>query len=171
MHPAIQRIIETQLRNGFPDIRGADATLTIPISDRLVNESIAAFLPPDGKVREVTIQSHDGNRFTARVRTGSIWIPPMSIELEIEKQPTLPEDPTVTLRLSHSSKFVALAASTLPALVKLPPGITIIGNQIRIDIRRVMAERGLDAWLTYLSELRIGTREATVLVHVRAVIR
>jgi hypothetical protein len=105
------------------------------------------------------------------VRTGSIWIPPMSIELEIEKQPALPEDSTLTLRLSHSSKFVALAASTLPALVKLPPGITIIGNQIRIDIRRVMAERGLDAWLTYLSELRIGTREATVLVHVRAVIR
>ena len=86
MHPAIQRIIETQLRNGFPDIRGADATLTIPISDRLVNESIAAFLPPDGKVREVTIQSHDGTRFTARVRTGSIWSPPRSIELGIARR-------------------------------------------------------------------------------------
>jgi hypothetical protein len=171
MHPAIQRLLDTQLRDGFPDIRGTDATLTIPFSDRLVNETIAAFLPANGKVREVTIASHDGNRFTARVRTGSIWIPPMSIELDIEKQPGLPDDPTLTLKLSHSSKFVALAASTLPALVKLPPGITVIGDRIRIDIRRLLAERGVDAWLAYVSELRIGTRQDAVLVYVRAAIR
>jgi hypothetical protein len=171
MHPAIQRLLDTQLRDGFPDIRGTDATIAIPLSDRLVNESVAALLPANGKVREITIASHDGNRFTARVRPGSIWIPPVSIDLDIEKQPELPEDPTITLKLSHSSRVLALAVSTLPALVKLPPGVTLLEDRIRVDIKRLLAERGVDAWLAYVSELRIGTREGAVLVHVRAVIR
>jgi hypothetical protein len=170
MHPAIQHLLDAQQRDGFPDLRGSEAVLTIPLSDRLVNEAIAAFLPPGGKIREVTLQSHDANRMTARVRTTSSLLPAIPVGLEIEKQPTMPDDATLTLKLSNASKFVTLAASALPAMVKLPPGITMVGDRIRIDVRRLMSERHLDSWLTYISDLRIGTREGALVLHVRGTI-
>jgi hypothetical protein len=171
MNAAIQQLLEAQQRSGFPDLRGSDAALTIPISDRLINEAIALFLPENGKVREVLIQSHDGNRITARVRTGSSLLPTIPVGLEIEKQPTMPNDASVWLKLSHSSKFVTLAASALPAMVKLPPGITISGEHIGVDLRRLLAERRLDSWLAYVTDLRLSTREGAVVVHVHATIR
>ena len=117
------------------------------------------------------IQSHDGNRITARVRTGSSLLPAIPVGLEIEKQPTMPNDASVWLKLSHSSKFVTLAASALPAMVKLPPGITITGEHIGVDLRRLLAERRLDSWLAYVTDLRLSTREGAVVVHVHATIR
>lgn len=171
MHPAIQHLLETQQRDGFPDLRGSEAVITIPLSDRLVNEAIAAFLPAGGKVREVTVQLHDGNRMTARIRATSSFLPAIPVSLEIEKQPSLPDDPILTLKLANASKFVTLAASSLPAMVKMPPGIVVIGDRIRIDIRRLMSERHLDSWLAYLSELRIGTREGALILYVRGTIR
>jgi hypothetical protein len=170
MHPAILQLLERQQRDGFPDLRGTDAAITVPLSDHMVNEAIAAFLPENGKVREVLVQSHDGNRLTARVRTGSSLLPPISVGLEIEKQPALPDDATLSLKLSHSSKFVTLAAAALPAMVKLPPGITIVGEHIRVDVRRLLAERRLDSWLTYVTDLRLSTREGAIVVHVHGTI-
>jgi len=171
MHPAILQLLEAQQRDGFPDIRGSDAALTIPVSDRLVNAVIAAFLPAQGRVREVVIQSHDGNQLTARIRTGSALLPPISVGLEIDKQPALPDDAILSVKLSHASKFVTLAASALSTMVTLPPGLIIAGDQIRIDIRRLLAERRLESWLAYVSHLRISTREGAVVVNVRAAIR
>ena len=171
MHPALLHLLDTQQRDGFPDLRGSEAVLTIPLSDRLVNEAIAAFLPAGGKVREVTVQLHDANRMTVKIRATSSFLPAIPVGLEIEKQPALPDDPILTLKLANASKFVTLAASTLPAMVKLPPGIIVIGDRIRIDVRRLLSERHLDSWLAYISELRIGTREGALVLHVRATIR
>ena len=74
----------------------------------------------------------------------------------------MPNDASVWLKLSHTSKFVTLAASALPAMVKLPPGITISGEHIGVDLRRLLAERRLDSWLAYVTDLRLSTREGAV---------
>ena len=171
MHPAILNLLEQQWRGGFPDLRGSDVALTLPVADRLTNEAIARLLPEGGKVREVVIESHDGNRLTARVRTGSSLLPAIAVGLEIEKQPALPDDASLWLKLSHASRFVTLAASALPAMVKLPPGITIVGDRIRVDIRRLMAERGVESWLAYATELRASTREGAIVIYLRAGVR
>jgi hypothetical protein len=166
MHPAIRDLLERQLRGGFQDVRGSTAHVTVPISDRLINEAIAAFLPEGGKVREVLIESHDGNRLTARIRTGSSLLPAIPVGLEIDKQPSLPADPTLVLKLAHASKFVTIAASALPGMVKLPPGITIAGDRIGVDIRRLLVERQLDSWLAYVTDVRVETREGAAVLHV-----
>jgi hypothetical protein len=170
MHPAIRDLVERQLRGGFPDLRGSTATLTVPISDRLLNETIAAFLPEGGKVREVLVESHDGNRLTARIRTGSSLLPAIAVGLEIDKQPSLPGDATLGLKLAQASKFVTLATAALPGMVKLPPGITIAGDRIGVDIRRLLVERRLDSWLAYVTDIRVETREGAVVLHVRAAV-
>jgi hypothetical protein len=168
MHPVILDLLHRQRRAGFPDFGGAGFSATIPISDRLINELIAGFLPTGGKVREVQVQTEAGNRLTARIRlSGPTFLPAIPVTLAIEDQPDLPERPILGLRLAQASRFVALAASALPAMVRLPPGITMEEDHIRIDIRRLLAERGVERWLEYVTDLQVTTRAGALLLDVR----
>jgi len=172
MHPVILDLLQRQQRDGFPDLGGSEFAATIPISDGLVNALVAALLPDGGKVREVQVQSEEGNRVTARIRlSGPTLLPAIPVTLAIEDQPDLPERPILGLRLAQASRFVALAASALPAMVTLPTGISMEDDRIGIDIRRLLADRGLEGWLGYVTSLRLTTRAGAIVLDVRAAIR
>jgi hypothetical protein len=169
MHPVILDLFERQQRDGFPDVSGAEIAATIPISDRLINELIARFLPSGGKIREVQVQAEEGNRVTARVRlSASSFLPAIPVTLAIEDQPQLPEQPLLGLRLSQASGFVAIAASALPSMVTLPPGISMDGDRIRLDVRRLLAERQMEKVLEYLTDLRVTSRAGAIVLDIRA---
>ncbi len=169
MHPAIHDLLRRQHQAGFPDFIGAEVAVTIPVSDRLINELIAGLLPDGGKVREVRIQTEEGNRVTARIRlSGAAFLPAIPVTLAIEDQPHFPERPVVGLKLSHPSKFVAMAASTLPAMVTLPPGVSMEDDRIRIDIHRLLADRDQAEWLGYVTDVRVTTRAGALVLFVRA---
>jgi len=168
MNSVLLDLLQRQQRDGFPDLGGSEVVATIPVSERLVNETVATLLPPGGKVREVEIRAEADNRLTARVRlSASTLLPAIPVTLAIEEQPRLPDHPILSLRLAQASGFVALAASTLPSMVTLPPGISIEGEHIRLDLRRLLAERKLDSWLEYVTDLRISTRAGAIVLHVR----
>jgi hypothetical protein len=169
MHPVLLDLLQRQQRDGFPDLAGTEIAATIPISDRLINELIASSLPSGGKVREILVQAEEGNRVTARVRlSASNLLPAIPVTLAIEDQPTLPERPQLGLRLSQASGFVAMAASALPSMVTLPPGISLEGDRIRLDIRKLLAERHLEELLEHLTHLRVNTRAGAIILEVRA---
>jgi hypothetical protein len=171
MNSVLLDLLQRQQRDGFPDLGGSEVVATIPVSERLVNEAVSTLLPPGSKVREVEIRAEADNRLTARVRlSASTLLPAIPVTLAIEEQPRLPEHPILSLRLAQASGFVALAASTLPSMLTLPPGISIDGEHIRLDIRRLLAERKLDGWLEYLKELRITTRAGAIVLYVRVTI-
>jgi hypothetical protein len=171
MNSVLLDLLQRQQRDGFPDLGGSEVVATIPVSERLVNEAVATLLPPGGKVREVEIRAEADNRLTARVRlSASTLLPAIPVTLAIEDQPRLPEHPILSLRLAQASGFVALAASTLPSMLTLPPGISIEGEHIRLDLRRLLAERKLDSWLEYVTDLRISTRAGAIVLHVRVAI-
>ena len=52
-------------------------------------------------------------------------------------------------------------------MLTLPPGISIEGEHIRLDLRRLLAERKLDSWLEYVTDLRISTRAGAIVLYVR----
>ncbi len=169
MHPVILDLLQRQQRDGFRDLAGTELAATIPISDRLLNELIASSLPSGGKVREIVVQSEEGNRVTAKVRvSASNLFPAIPVTLAIEDQPTLPERPLLGLRLSQASGFVAMAASALPSMVTLPPGISMEGDRIRLDIRQLLAERHMEGLLEHLTDLRVKTRAGAIILEVRA---
>ena len=169
LHVLFRDLLQRQLRDGFPDLAGSDVTATIPISDRAVNELIAGLLPGGGKIREVKIESEVGNKVTAKIRlSGPAALPTIPVTLAIEDQPDLPSRPVLGLRLSHASRFVALAASALPTMVTLPPGITMDHDRILIDLRRLLADRGMEEWLEYVTDLRLTTSAGAVVLGIRA---
>ena len=130
MHPRILELLQQELRDGFPGLTGGEVAATIPISDRIINELIVSLIPEGGKVRDVTIASEPGNLLSAKARlSGPSLLPSIPVTFVIDQQPEFPLRPVLGLKLSQPSKFVAMAFSTLPSMVTLPPALTITGDR------------------------------------------
>jgi hypothetical protein len=171
MTTPVSDLLQRQQRDGFPDLLGTELTATIPIADRLINELIAGALPSGGKVREIVLQSDEDQRLTVKIRLSAAFLPPIPVALLIEEQPSLPGRPVVVLRLAQASGFGVLAGSAVSSFAKLPPGITVNGDRIQIDLRQLLLERNMADVLDYLTDLRIATKPGAIVLDVRGAIR
>ena len=94
-----QRLVRTLLRQqaaGFEDLRGADVSARVPVSERLLNELIQESLPRSLPVRELHVTPQAGDRFLVRARVGSSsLLPALKVSIVIERQPDLPSSPTL----------------------------------------------------------------------------
>ena len=82
---------------------GTEVAATIPIADRLLNELIAAQLPPNAPVREVRIDARGGNTFAVRARLAKpSFLPPFTLTFGIARQPQLPHEPDLVLEPAAS---------------------------------------------------------------------
>lgn len=161
-------LLERQLAAGFPDVAGAEASVTLPISDRLLNEIITEGLPPGGPVRELQVRARADNRCAVRVKVGSSsLLPAVSLTVVIERQPDLPSSPVLVLRLEMGG-LMAFAGPALRFLDKLPPGIRVDGELVYVNLATLLAQRGFDAVLELLEQLRITTVEGATVVSLRA---
>jgi hypothetical protein len=168
MHASVLELLQRQLRDGFPDLAGTEISATIPLSDRLINEVVAELLPKGGKVDQLEVQAGDGDQVAVKIRLSARFLPAISATLTIDEQPVLPERPFVGLKLSQSSRLLAVAASALSSTVALPPGVSMENDRIRVDVRRLLAERHLEGWLEYVTALRVNARAGALVLDVRA---
>lgn len=163
-----RELISSQQREGFPDFAGARVAAFIPISDRLLNEIIARELPENAPVSDVSIEAMTGNRIGLRARVARApMLPAFTVTFTIVRQPVLPHDPVLVLRMG-SGGLMSLAGAALRFLDALPPGITAEGDRLLVDVRRLLAERGLDWALRYVVDLEITTDANVVLVSTNA---
>jgi hypothetical protein len=129
----LERLLRQQLDNGFVDLRGAEAAITLPVSERLLNELVASALPASAPVRDLQIVPEAGDRFAVRLRVGSsALIPQLKIALSIDRQPDLPTSPVVVLKM-ESTGIMALAGPVLRLLNALPAGIVVHEDRTRDD--------------------------------------
>lgn len=164
----LQDIVRRQQSAGFPDLAGAEAAATIPIGDRLINEVIAARLPLRGPVREVRLRAEDANQIVVSLRiTKGVLDFPLNVTLAIEEQPTLPGRPILGLRLLRMPGLIGLAGSAMRFLDFLPPGVSLDGQMLRVDIRTLLSRYGHAEVLNYLTWLQVTTRPGAVVVSVR----
>jgi hypothetical protein len=171
MEPRFIQLVMRQQAAGFADVRGALATLVLPVSDRLLNEIVAENLPPAGHVREVQLHAQTGNRIGVRVKLGSpSFLPPLNVTLVIEAQPVLPASPVLVFRLEVGG-LLALAGPALRFLDGLPPGIRLEGDRLYVDFAKLLAARGLDSWLAYIEQLNVTTAEGALIVSINAALR
>jgi len=164
-------LLQQQQSEGFPDLAGAEATATIPISERLVNDLLSQSLANNSRVREVRVTVEDGNRLTLHIKPGGpSFLPSIPVTLAIEDQPALPDRPTLALRLVIAAALAAMAGTFVPMVTsQLPPGVSMEGgDRILIDIRRMLAEQKAERWLDFITDLRVTTRAGAIVLDVRA---
>lgn len=162
----VLQLFRQLLATGFSDMPGAEASVTLPISKRLLNTFISAALPPAAPVRELDVTPLDGDRFLIQGRLGSSpFLPSLKLRVAIDRQPELPESPFLTLRV-ESTAMMSLARPAL-RMVALPDWIHLDQDRIYVDLRALL-DRGPLPYVTYIDRLRLNTVDGTVLLSARA---
>jgi hypothetical protein len=164
----LERVLQRQLAEGFPDVRGAQAAVTLPISERLLNEVLAETIPRSVPVTDLRVTPEAGDRFVVRFRVGSSsLVPRLKIVLAIEAQPDLPALPILVLRL-ETTGLMMLAGPVLRLLNALADGITVKDDRIHVDLRALAERRGIAPYLDFLDQLRVNTVGGAVVLTVHA---
>ncbi len=171
MDERIERVLRRQLADGFPDVRGAQAAITVPVSERLLNEVLAETIPRSAPVTDLHVSPEAGDRFVVRFRVGSSpLVPRLKVALAIQTQPDLPALPVVVLRL-ETTGLMMLAGPVLRLLNALPAGMTVKDDRIYVDLRDLAQRRGLAPYFDYLEQLRVNTVDGGVVLTVHGRIR
>ena len=167
----LMRLFLRQLASGFHDLSGADAALTLPVSERLLNEAIAEGMPRPARVRDLHVKPLAGDRVAVRARIGSSpLIPALNLSLSIDQQPIFPASPVLVLKM-ETSGLLSLAGPALRFLDGLPAGIRVEHDRIFVDVGKLLEVRGLGHYLEYIKDLSVNSVEGALVLSVRASIR
>lgn len=167
--PDLLEIVQSLRNSRFRELSGARATATVPVAEALLNRLIMATLPPQAPVRAVTLHPDDGDRLSVRIIAKAALIPPITLKLTIESQPRLPQAPVLGLRMVTLGGLFGLASGAIAGM--LPPGVTLDGERIMVDLAALARQRGHAEVFDYLEHLEIHTRAGQLLVRVDAAVR
>jgi hypothetical protein len=160
-------ILERVIASAFRDVAGARVTADVPISDVLVNDILRdALAGSSGPVREASVTVLPGNRADVRVRLARFSFVPVNLTVTIERQPEMPTSPVVILRWTSALPGLSMLAGRATSFLSaLPPGIRMDGDLVFLDVRTLLAQRGLDGLMPLLERLRVTTDEGRILLH------
>jgi hypothetical protein len=165
--PSLTRILEQLRASGFADVKGARLSLAIPIGERLLNDIVAASLPPSLPVRDVSVRPRPGNNIQVKARVAKLdFLPPVTVTLEIDQQPRLPDVP-LGLRLRSFPGLASLAGSILSP-DKLPRGIRLEGDRLFVDVRELLDRAGYGDLAPLVERLHVASEDGRLLVEVDA---
>ncbi len=123
-------------------------------------------MPPNLPVRDVSVTPEDGNRLSVRVVPKAMFMPALTLKLDIEKQPEIPTAPVLVLRLATMPGLLGLAGAALPQV--LPPGIRMQGEIILVDLQAMARHHGFEEAFAHLREVRVTTTAGRLLLSVDA---
>jgi hypothetical protein len=158
--------------SSFRDLAGTHLDARIPVSRQLLNRIAADGLKrTSAPVRNVDIQPHDGDRFDVVVTLTWPFVPPLRIAFAVESQPRLPQSPVLVLRWSLLGPVGAMASRFAGALDRLPYGVQLEGDRLRLDVAALAASRQLDHLLAFLSRLEVHTAEGQLVFDIALDVR
>ena len=154
---SVSQQLESLKRSGFAGLEGSEATLRLVIDAALVNEIVAdAIAPRYPALRELRVDFEADNQVKVRVRSTTPFVPKVTLQLEIERV-TLEPAPAVRLRIRKHG-FSKLIAALLPTLAdKLPPDVSLSGDNIELDLATLLGRWNLTWILALLVSLEIET--------------
>ena len=166
------KLFADQERQGFPDLAGSEAHSVIRLTERILNAIIAEQIQGSGSISELHVTPHAGNRLTVRVDVAKpAFLPAFTIEVRIDKQPVLPDDPVLGLTLSGIAGLLRFAGPAVGFFKVLPPFVRMEGERVFVDLRAALAPRGLTTILDYVKDVAVGTEEGRLVVAFSARVR
>lgn len=163
--PRLLQILEQLRASRFAEIKGARASFSIPVSERLLNELIAATMPSTAPLRDVHVRPQAANRLAVRAKASRLdFLPPVTISLQIEQQPHLPDTPLV-VRILSLPGLLSLAGSLLSPS-SLPPGIRLDRERVLVDVRQLLERQGFGEIVPLIERLQVSSEEGRLLLDV-----
>ncbi|HEX5110701.1 MAG TPA: hypothetical protein VFV95_19760 [Vicinamibacterales bacterium] len=147
------------------ELKGAEVSGAVPFPDALLNRWIAMKLDARSRVAAVTIESHDGNRISAHVRMRSSFVPTVTVDATVEKQPEFPQSPALVLRWApRLGPLSALVAQAVDSFARLPPWIRLQPGLATVDVAELIRSLGYGEVLPYIRSLRVRTTPGRVVL-------
>jgi hypothetical protein len=164
--PRLLAILEQLRASRFAEIQGTRASLSIPVSERLLNELIATMVPPTAPVRDLYVRPQAANRLSVKARASRLeFLPPVTISLQIEQQPQLPDTPLV-VRILSLPGLLSMASSLLSPS-SLPPGIRLDRDRVLVDVRQLLEVKGFAEVVPLIESLQVTSEEGRLRVDVQ----
>jgi hypothetical protein len=169
---AVLELIAQQHRAGFADLAGTEGQASIRVTDRLLNQIVATELAQSRAIRQVRVHAMNGDRLTVQlVLAKPSFLPPLNFEVDIERQPSLPQSPELVLKLAGLGGLTRFAGPAAAFLNVLPPGIRMIGDRVHVDLGALLEQRGLGFVLQYVDQVRVTTEEGALRIGFRVRVR
>ena len=152
----------------FADLKGARLAASIPVSERLLTALVAASLPPTTKIRDLSVHPQDGNRLTVRIKLPHAdFLPPVAVNLLIERQPELPDSPLI-LRLLTFPAIISMVGAAFSMSSVLPAGIRMEKDRVSIDLKALLERYGYADLIPLIRGVRVRTEEGRMIFEVDA---
>jgi hypothetical protein len=165
----LAQLFDRLIAGGLSDVAGAEASVTLPVSSRLLNELISAALPTSSPIRDLEVTPLDGDRFLVRGRIGSSLLPLLKLHVAIERQAEFPAFAVLVLRVESTGLMVL--ASHVSRLISLPAWIRMERDRIHVDLRVLADQYGVRHYVSYVDDLQVKTVAGTLLLSLRARVR
>ena len=144
---------------------GTEVSATVPVTDHLLTRIARQHLPSSTPVRDLDLRAREGDRFEVRLRLARpAFLPALTVPFAIVRQPVLPHDSILILRLGSMGGLLTLAGAAARLFDVLPPGVTLHHDQLSVDLRALAARAQAGVVLDSLTRLEITTREGQVVV-------
>jgi hypothetical protein len=155
-------ILEQLRSSQFRDLSGARFAATVPISEPLLNRLVATSIPVNAPVRSVVLHPEAGDRLSVRISPKTALMPSLTLRLEIEEQPRLPDAPVLVLRMATLSGLFGLASGAISGM--LPPGVNLRGDRIHVNLGLLAAEHGVAEILDRVTHLQVHTEDGRLVI-------
>lgn len=155
-------LLREQLRDDFADLKGASASITVPLSDRLVSRLLTERLPASARVRKLDMRAHPGDELTLRVQIG--LLPAVTMRFAIVQQPQPPRSSVLGLAVV-SRGLASLAMRAVQLVDGLPDGVHYDGQRLDIDLEAVLARGDASRLLRQLTRLTVTTADGSIIIH------
>jgi len=126
----MEAIFQKIIANNFSDVAGLTVDASLPVSESLINEIIAAALEEDKTIDSCQVSIHEQNRVSVRLKTSLLpW--PLNLKLKLDQSVDFASfsSPKVRAWLENNRMLGSLAS----LFNALPEWIKLYGNQVVVD--------------------------------------
>lgn len=161
-------LLREQQRSGFAGLAGAEGSVTLPISDRLLTSVVRARLPPAVPISSIDLQAEADGHFAVRLKLKApAFLPPFTLRFAVTSQPQLPDWPVLvcTMRTQGISMLMGPLTRFFAAL---PPWVRVDRDRVLVNLRLLAAGQHASDLFDYLRDLRLTTEPGRFIVAARA---
>jgi hypothetical protein len=159
--PSILDSLRALFGDRLQELAGSVVHGELPVTTAVVNRLIAQKLATaKAPVVSAEIETRPGETFTVHLRPRGP-IPLLKVDVSIEHQPQLPDDPRLGLRwtLRGLGPLAMFAGPVIAYFKTLPVGISMDGDRIWVDLHALLRSQGLSDAAPLLTGVRVLTHE------------
>jgi hypothetical protein len=166
--PWWRTLLREQQGSGFADLAGAEGSVVLPVSDRLLTSVIASRIPAGAPVSNVQVAAAANDQFAVRIKLVSpAFLPPFTLRFAIDRQPQMPASPILTLAIVTQG-IGTFAGPLVRAFAGLPAWVRIDHDRVHVDLRQLAQQYGVAEHLRVLTDVRLTTVPGRFIVTARA---